>query len=95
MLCYIEIDDPATVVSKDNEHEQHAQSRRGNGEEVDRHRYHGCAASGTCSTTAKSARAASVDTSPPLTSRDQSRAFEVRRQYEVSPRWDWLATCAE
>ena len=37
MLRHIEVDNPAAIVSKDNEHEQHAQSRRGNGEEVDGH----------------------------------------------------------
>ena len=37
MLRYIEVDNPAAIVSKDNEHEQHAQARRGNGEEVDGH----------------------------------------------------------
>ena len=37
MLRHIEGDNPAAIVSKNNEHEQHAQSCRGNGEEVDRH----------------------------------------------------------
>ncbi len=37
MFRYIEIYNPAAIVSEDNEHEQHAQSHRGNGEEVDGH----------------------------------------------------------
>ncbi len=29
MLRHIEVDDPAPIVGKDNQHEQHSQSRRG------------------------------------------------------------------
>ncbi len=37
MLRHIEINDPAPVVGKDNQHEQHSQSRRGYSEEVNGH----------------------------------------------------------
>ncbi len=34
---HIEVNDPAPIVGKDDQHEQHSQSRRGYGEEVNRH----------------------------------------------------------
>ena len=37
MLRHIEVNDPAPIVGKDNQHEQHSQSRRGYSEEVNRH----------------------------------------------------------
>ena len=33
MLRHIEVNDPAPIVGQDNQHEQHAQSHRGDGEE--------------------------------------------------------------
>ncbi len=37
MLRHIKVDNPSAIVSKNNEHKQHAQSHRGNSEEVDGH----------------------------------------------------------